>query len=139
MCLLSLFSQGQVALPSLSACGWTAGAAVASSQRLVVQLRLVSSQKDWSCPLGFPAEGPRSSECSAGKCRLSGEGVVSSPLGYPLKLAQVRVLGLDLVSPFPGVSKGSKGQQGATRIVLRGLDGRGHLGDILSQCHPGLG
>lgn len=59
MCLLSLFSQGQVALPSLSACGWTACAAVASSQRPVVQLRLVSSQKGWSCPFGLPSRRPQ--------------------------------------------------------------------------------
>lgn len=112
MCLLSLFSHGQVALPSLSACGWTACAVVASSQRLVVQLQLVSSQKDWSCPLGLPGGGPRSSECSAGKCRLSGEGAVSSRLGYP-KVGTSQSPGLGFRQPLPRCEQRPNGPAGS--------------------------
>lgn len=46
---------------------------------------------------------------------------------------------MDLASPFPDVSRGPKGQQGTTQNLPRALADRGHVGDILSQCLPGLG
>lgn len=63
----------------------------------------------------FQQESPRIVGIQQRNVGSSGEGAGFLPLRVILWLAQVRVLGLDFVSPFPAVSRDPQGRQGATQ------------------------
>lgn len=93
-------------------------------------------QKGWSSPLGLPSKSPQERGIQHKNVGSSGEGIGFLPLGHPMVGTSQSSW---FVSPFPDVSRGPQGQQEATQNLCLELWLRGHLGDILGQCLPGLG
>lgn len=85
----------------------------ASSERLV--LSSCTGRRARVTPGNSQQESPRTGGVQQRKAGSSGEGGRAPPPRVILRLAQVRVPGLDLVSPFPDVSRGPKDQQRATQ------------------------
>lgn len=108
---------------------------LASSKRLVVQL-LSTEAEGMELSLGTSQQSPQEQGIQHKNVGSSGEGIGFLPLGHPMVGTSQ---GSWFVSPFPDVSRGPQGQQEATQNLCLELWLRGHLGDILGQCLPGLG
>lgn len=91
-------------------------------------------RKGWNYPLGLPSRSPQEQWVFGRKTQA----LLVTGDRFPLPrvillLAQVRVPGRDLESPFPGMSRGPEGQQGATRICAQSSGWQRRFGGTFSE------